>query len=96
MQDTSPEMQKKQYEIYFSLPLEERVRQGIEMIDVGIMIVENSIKNQYPNLSSVDLKIEKLKRLYKNDLSETVIKRVIQHFRDIAGEEESKKLTLQT
>jgi DNA replication protein DnaC len=83
MQDTSSEMQKKQYEVFFRLSPEERVKQGVEMINVGLMIVENSIKNQYPNISKTDFKIEKLKRLYKNDLSEAELQRIIQHFRDI-------------
>lgn len=80
MQDTSPEMRKKQYEIFFQLSPEERGRQGIEMVEFGLMVVENSIKAQNPTFSALELKIEKLKRLYKNDLPEEIIQKIIQHF----------------
>ena len=80
MQDTSPEMRKKQYEIFFQLSPEERGRQGMEMVAFGLMVVENSLKAQNPTFSALELKIEKLKRLYKNDLPEEMMQQVIQHF----------------
>ncbi|MCU0446139.1 MAG: hypothetical protein MUE85_14630 [Microscillaceae bacterium] len=83
MLDTPPEIQKKQYEIFFQLPLEERIKQGFEMINFGLMIVENSIKAQNPAISAVDFKIEKPKRLYKNDFLVEELARIIENFRNV-------------
>jgi hypothetical protein len=53
------------------------------MIELGWLIVENSIKAQNPPISAIDFKIEKLQRLYKNDFSTEELARIIEYFKNI-------------
>lgn len=80
MQDTPTHIQDKQYEIFFKLSMQERIRQSIEMIDFGFMVLENSIKIEKPDATPKELKIEKIKRLYTDDFSETELAKIIAHF----------------
>lgn len=82
MNDTSPEMRKKQSEVIFKMTEKERFEQGIEMINFGRMIVENSIEQTQPNLSAIDFKIEVFKRYYKNDFSVAEMENIKKAFYD--------------
>jgi hypothetical protein len=64
MKDTSPEIRKKQIELFLQKTPEERFLTGAQMIDDGRTIIESSILNVYPNISEIDLKTEVLKRYY--------------------------------
>lgn len=77
MNDTPPEITKKQYELFFKIPESQRIKQAFEMVEFGFMVVDNSIRETYPNISEQDFKIEKIKRLYRNDLSKEEIIRII-------------------
>lgn len=76
MNDTTPEMQQKQYEIAFSFTEKQRFEQGIEMFNMGRMIVEKSIKYENPDISEVDFKLEIFKRYYKNDFDSEEMQRI--------------------
>lgn len=82
MNDTSPEITKKQYELFFKIPESERIKQAAEMVEFGFMVVDNSIREMYPNISEQDFKIEKIKRLYSNDLSKEEITRIIDQIKE--------------
>ncbi len=77
MQDTSPEMLKKQRQIIFSKKPSERFLMGVEAIDFGRMMVENSIKQKTPGISELDLKIAVLKRYYENAFDEEEFQKII-------------------
>jgi hypothetical protein len=83
MKDTSDEMYRKQFEIFSNLPIEERIAQGIEMINFGLTIVENSIKSKNPEITEKQLKIEKTKRLYSTDFDHEQLERIIEHFENL-------------
>lgn len=88
MNDTSPEMRKKQLEGIFKMSAKERFAQGLEMIDFVRKTVENSILKQNPALSETELKIAVFKRYYGKEFSEEAQKRIIAHFQSL---ENSKK-----
>lgn len=81
MKDTPDYVADMQHKIFFALPMHERVRQGVEMVDFGMNVLENSIRQQYPNCSPLDFRIEKLKRLYANDLPAERLSEAIEAFR---------------
>lgn len=69
MQDTSNEIRKKHFEIIFSKTQQERFSMGVQMMEDVRTITLNSIRSQNPGITDVELKIEFIKRYYKNDLS---------------------------
>ena len=83
MKDTPDHIYKKQHEIFMSLPLEVRFRQGMAMIDDGRKLVEQSIKNSNPNISEIDLKIEVFKAFYKKDFSDSELVKIIAWFKEV-------------
>jgi len=83
MKDTSDEMYRKQFEIFSNLSIEERIAQGIEMINFGLTIVENSIKSKNPEITEKQLKIEKIKSLYSTDFDQAQLERIIEHFENL-------------
>jgi hypothetical protein len=84
MKDTSPEMRKKQSEIIFRLSPDQRFEQGLEMIDFARRTVENSIMNQNPDISPLELKIAVFLRYYSRDFSAIEKQRIIEHFKKIS------------
>jgi len=52
------------------------------MMDDARLIVINSIKKDQPGISEKDLKIEFIKRYYKNDLSEEYLNDVIRWIKE--------------
>ncbi len=50
---------------------------GVEMIKMGRTIVESSIKQQYSNLSELELRLKVFERYYKNEFSEIEFKNII-------------------
>ncbi len=81
MRDTTDEMAQKQREILFNKTPEERFIIGAQMIDSGRLIVESSIKQEFPDISEIDLKIAVFKRYYKNDFSNSEIEKIISSMR---------------
>lgn len=82
MQDTSPEVRQKQFEIIFSKTEAQRLSMGVEMMEDMRKLVMESIYFQNPGISEVDSKIEFLKRYYKHDFSTDQFSNIIQWFRD--------------
>jgi hypothetical protein len=78
MRDTPHHIHKKQLEIFLSKPVEERFRLGMQMVDDMKMLVEESVKINHPGISNLELKIEVFKKMYKKDLSEDYINRVVE------------------
>ena len=50
------------------------------MIKMGRTIVESSIKQQYSNLSELELKIKVFERYYKNDFDEIEFQNIIRNY----------------
>ena len=77
MIDTTTEMMQKQREIFFSKTSNERFIIGAETIAFGRTIVESSIKQKYPEISELELKILVFKRCYENYFSKEEIEIII-------------------
>ncbi len=77
MNDTPEHIHKKQVEIMLAKSQAERFLMGLQMMEDVREIVINSIKNERPGISEKELKIEFIKRYYKNDLSEEYLNDVI-------------------
>lgn len=69
MLDTTPEMQEKQLEIFFSKSAEEQVKMGLEMTDFAYQVVRNSVVAQHPDVTEREIAVEIFRRYYENDFS---------------------------
>ena len=67
MNDTTPQMQVKQFEIYQSKSREEKFQMVIDMMEFGVNQTKNTLSQWYPKKSSIELKIEFFKLYYRND-----------------------------
>ena len=81
MTDTSEDARQKQREIILSKTVQERLVMGLQMMEDVRQIVLNSIRIKNPGISEVDLKIEFVKRYYKNDFSPERLADIIQWFK---------------
>lgn len=77
MDDTTEEIKQIQRNIFFSKTPMERFMIGAEMINMGRTIVESSIKQQYSNLSELELRIKVVERYYKNDFDKGEFENII-------------------
>jgi len=77
MDDTTEEVKQIQRNFFFSKTNIERFTIGVEMIKMGRTIVESSIKQQYSNLSELELRIKVFERYYKNEFDETEFQNII-------------------
>jgi hypothetical protein len=77
MDDTTEEVKQIQRNIFFSKTNIERFTIGVEMIKMGRTIVESSIKQQYSNLSELELRIKVFERYYKNEFDEIEFQNII-------------------
>ncbi len=80
MQDTTIEMRKKQYEIVFQMSESQRFAEGIKMIQMGRVIVENSIKEQNPQITELEMRIAVFKRYYSRDFSKPEMDNIVTAF----------------
>lgn len=67
--DTPDHIKKKQREIWFSKPQEERVRLGLELIQEVNTQIEDRIRAQHPGFSEGEIRVEFIRQMYKDDLS---------------------------
>lgn len=77
MTDTTQEIANKQIEIFLSKTPKERITIGMNMLEMGRIIVESSIKNKYPNLSELDLKIKVFERYYDTIFEDKELQKII-------------------
>ena len=77
MIDTSEEMHRKQMEVIHAKSPEERFLLGVELIEMGRDIVENSIKQKNPDISEIDLKIRVFKRYYSQEFNPEELSKII-------------------
>ena len=77
MLDTPSDILDKQREIISRKTLEERFLIGAELIDFGRIVVENSIKQNHPNITQSELNIEVLKRYYATCYSKNEFEKIV-------------------
>ena len=74
--DTSDEMHRYQVEWYRKLSDSEKFQTTLQMMDDGRALVASSIKNKFPDISEIDLRIETFKRIYKKDFSKDELQNI--------------------
>jgi hypothetical protein len=67
MNDTTPEMQKFQYDLIMSKTPEERFIMGLEMMESGRNLMISGIKFQNPEIEGNDIITELIKRQIRYD-----------------------------
>ncbi len=67
MNDTTPEMQKFQYDLIMSKTPEERFIMGLEMMESGRNLMISGIKFQNPEIEGSDIITELIKRQIRYD-----------------------------
>ena len=81
MTDTPLHIYQKQYDIIAAKPMTERVRLGFETIDTTRQWIENSIKQNTPDISQIDLAIAVFLRYYRIEFSDIQLENIIQSIR---------------
>jgi hypothetical protein len=77
MTDTTSEITAKQLEIMLLKSESERFRIGDELNSFGRKVLESSIRQEFPGISEIDLKIEVFRRCYVSFFSHDEIDRII-------------------
>lgn len=70
MNDTTVQMQRKQFEIYQSKSMDEKFRMVADMMEFGINQTKSVLKAWYPLKSELELQIEFFKIYYRDDFNE--------------------------
>ena len=78
MNDTPDHIRKKQREIWFSKPLEERMRLGLELIQEVNQQIEDRIRTQNPTFSEGQIWAEFVWQMYKDEFSQEYLEGVTQ------------------
>ncbi len=76
MTDTPDFIYKKQFEIIFSKTPQERFLMGFDMIESVKKMVENSIRQEIPTISDLDLRVAVFKRYYQNDFPPAQLQKI--------------------
>jgi len=77
MKDTPEDITRIQLEIMLAKSESERFRIGEELISFGRMVLEKSIRQEFPALSENDLKAEVFKRCYSSFYSPGELQRIL-------------------
>ncbi len=81
MNDTPHHILVKQFEIINSKPLKERLLNLFEMTELSRTIIQNRIKQKFPHLSEIDLKIELFKTFYRFDFDTNTLNRIAENMK---------------
>ena len=81
MDDTSPEIEEKVYELIRAKTPEERFKMGWSMYLTSRKLVIDAIRRENPNISDNDLRVEFFLRFYQDDFSTDEKEKFIAHLR---------------
>jgi hypothetical protein len=87
MVDSGSEIVKKQLEIMLSKSESERFRIGAELTTFGRKVLESSIRQEYPGITGIELKIEVFKRCYSSFFSGNEFDLIILSLKDYCRKE---------
>lgn len=76
MNDTPEYILKKQFELYNSLPSEEKIKHLFDLTILSRQIISNRIKEEFPGISEPELNIELFKRFYRTDFDTETMKKI--------------------
>lgn len=77
MTDTTRDITRIQLEIMLAKSESERFRIGDDLISFGRMVLENSIRQEFPAISENDLKAEVFKRCYSSFYSPVELQKIL-------------------
>ncbi len=77
MTDTPPEILKKQFEIFFSKPIQERFRMQIEMMESSVRQAKSLLMKRFPSLSEKELNVEFFKFYYRDSFSNDEMEKIV-------------------
>lgn len=80
MTDTPEYIFNKQFEIFFSKPLKERLLMNFEMTEFVREATRRRIKRNHPEYSELDIKIEMFKQFYSDYFSVQQLNSIVNHF----------------
>ncbi len=81
MNDTSPDILQKQFEIIMSKPLKTRLDGLFELTDLSRKIIENRIIAKNPKISEIELKVEMFKVFYQSDFDRHLLEQIADSIR---------------
>ncbi len=81
MNDTSPDILQKQFEIIMSKPLKTRLDGLFEMTELSREIIKNRIIAKNPKISEIELKVEMFKVFYQSDFDEHSLQQIADSIR---------------
>lgn len=81
MNDTPEYILKKQFEIVNSRTQKEKIESLFELTDLSRAIIQNRIKEKYPGISNIELKVELFKTFYRFDFNQATLNEIANHFR---------------
>ena len=81
MNDTPDHIQKKQLTLWLAKPVSERFQIALDTIDEVNLQIETRIKQQTPNISDHEMRIEFILQNYRNDLSPSYLQEVFSWIR---------------
>lgn len=90
--DVSKEMLLRQLKLATSLPMSERWKRSLEMVEMGFFIVRQSIKHKYPDISEENLRIETFRRVYQQDYSLEEMDRIVAAMRAFDAQKNTPKI----
>ena len=85
MNDTTPNMRKKQFEIYQSKSIDEKIKMVAEMMEFGINQTKSVIKGWHPDKSEIELQIEFFKLYYREDFKPEAMNLLVNKMREKAA-----------
>jgi len=81
MNDTPKDILRKQFDILYAKPLEERIKSLFEMTELSRIIIRNRIMAGNPDLSEIDIKVEMFKVFYRQDYDERTLNQIASSMR---------------
>ncbi len=82
MNDTPPEILKKQIEIIQSKPEKVRLAMQLEMMEYAMNNTKKLLRKRHPHLSEREITIEFVKLYYKDDFSEEEMQKIVQWMKE--------------
>ncbi|MBN1633659.1 MAG: hypothetical protein JW917_05800 [Ignavibacteria bacterium] len=82
MNDTPEHILKKQFELYNSLSSEEKIKHLFDLTILSRKIITNRIKEEFPDISEPELKIELFKRFYRTDFDTETMGKIEYYLRN--------------
>lgn len=91
MNDTPKHIMQKQFDIVFARPMKDKIAGLFEMTELSRKIILNQLRQQRPELSEVDLKVELFKTFYKYDFDIETLNKIADEMRKFLINEQTNR-----